>query len=157
MCVYIFTYIHTEITCGCIYLLICMRLSSPCGSVIVSKCHKWPCHERDLVTNGVCLTCKRCRFLVNGTNLLAQCTVWGFRLVSAGHGLALGYSVYFFTSGIWWRSSLCVSPVETTLRYVICSLLGIPPWAPSWRKKDAQWWDLKRACGLSRLTAPASS
>jgi len=44
VCVYIFTYSHRVFMCDFQHVYI--RLSSPRRGVIVSKYHKWPCHEQ---------------------------------------------------------------------------------------------------------------
>jgi len=49
VCVYIFMYSHRVFMCD--FQHVYTRLSSPRRGVIVSKCHKWPCHERVCVTN----------------------------------------------------------------------------------------------------------
>jgi hypothetical protein len=97
-CVHMFTYMYTRIACVCICLQVytlrlrvCVYIYT-CGSVIVSKCHKWPCHERDLVTNGFWRTCKAVVFSKTVRNLAYNEHVALSHLLSAGHGLALGYT-----------------------------------------------------------------
>ena len=58
-CICVYTCLHTSHVCVnistysnivfmCDFLNVYIRLSSPRGGAIVSKCHKWPCHERGL-------------------------------------------------------------------------------------------------------------
>ena len=91
VCVHIFTYMY-----ACTYphrVFVCdfwhdyIRWSSPRGGV-VSKCHPWPCHERDLT-----------RTFVGGQfskahELSANEHVGFFALLSSGHAPLLGYKLH---------------------------------------------------------------
>jgi len=51
---------------------------------------------------------------------------------------------------------MCVTCLNLFMACPLQPELGTPTCAPSWQKKDVQRWDLKRACGPSRLTALVS-
>jgi len=95
MCVY--TYLHILHVCVCIFpyshrVFMCdfqhvyIRLSSPRGGVIVSKCHKWPGHERVLSRTFVVPE------IVKNHERLAHEHVGFFALLISVHVLLLGYS-----------------------------------------------------------------
>jgi len=53
--------------------------------------------------------------------------------------------------------STCITSLSHCTACPLQPELGTPPGVLSWQKKDVPQWDLKRACGPSRLTVLVSS